>query len=65
MIVAQFTNGESIFASNQPADSPPARGLESTSSFADARRFKDAAEMSRWIEARGGTVAEWRAVAIP
>lgn len=62
--IAQHANGQPIFASDQPGDSPPARGLESCSSMGSAKRFSTEGEMIAWIEARGGNVSEWRALVL-
>lgn len=64
-VVAIASNHRGVFVANQPPDSPPARGLETTKDLDDARRFVNQSEVDTWVAARGGVVGAWIAWELP
>lgn len=63
-VVALRTDGVTLIMT-QPADAPPARGLETTQSLGAAMRFADQAAIDEYVTARAGTPSQWRAMTLP
>ena len=52
------------YLANQPADSPIGRGLESTESIRNAKRFADQAAIDAWVTSLGGPANRWFALQV-
>ena len=63
--VGLASNRRGSFIMEQPVDSPPERGLESTRDLDSAKRFSDAGEIGSWVTARGGDPGAWIAWQLP
>ncbi len=59
--VAQLGQNSSLgtFLANQPADSPPARGLETTLMLQNAKKFADQAAVNAWVTSFNGPSNTW------
>jgi hypothetical protein len=64
-VVALASNRRGRFLSNQTPDQPAARGLETTESLDNAKRFADQAAIDAWVTSMGGTPSAWVAMTLP
>ncbi len=65
IVVAIRSNRRGVFLANQPTDSPPARGLETTSELDSAKRFPDQAAIDTWVTSMNGVTSQWVAMVLP
>ena len=65
-VIAISSNRTGTYLADQPSDSNAARGIETTASLQNAKRFTGGqAEIDAWVTQLGGVPGRWIALEVP